>query len=511
MSAMSGIGKASIAVIVVIAFISGVLFTTAGANFFGLSEFVGTESAARTAEIDLEPLEAAVELEEVFTRVAEAVNEAVVQIQVTQEAPRTQQRNPFEGTPFEDFFGPWGGPGPGNGAPREGLGSGVVVREDGYIVTNNHVVERASELTVVFLNGDRYPAEVVGVDPYSDLAVVKIEAENLPAIGYGEADDLRVGQWVMAFGSPLRQDLGNTVTAGIISALGRLTAQGESVQNYIQTDAAINPGNSGGPLVNLRGQLIGINTAIISQTGGYQGIGFAIPVNTVRRVADQLITTGRVERARLGVRFGPASQSLIEALELPRGAAVVASIEPGSAAERAGLREGDVIIAINGKTLGNYLELSQRISQMDPGERIQITINRDGEEEVVTAVLGEASADETASATPGRRGGGDDSPEQTLENLGLGISNLTPDLARRLGLEEDIDGVVVTEVDPESEAYDEGGIRRGWIITEIDRQPVSSVADFQRIYRSIEPGTMFLVRAVVPEGGTTVTALRKPE
>ncbi len=507
MNMMSQKSRIPVAVIVVVTFLAGVLFTTAGANIFGLGDRVGTSGAAKDTGIKLTQPASVAELEEAFTQVAQAVNEAVVQIQIERTAPSGRQgRNPFEGTPFEDFFGPFDVP----SVPQRGLGSGVIVRSNGYIVTNNHVVSDADQLQVKMLDGAVYDAKVIGTDPYSDLAVIKIEQENLPTIAYGDANELRVGQWVMAFGSPLDPDLSNTVTAGIISALGRLTSMGEGVQNYIQTDAAINPGNSGGPLVNLRGELVGINTAIVSRTGGYQGIGFAIPVSQVELVTEQLIETGSVRRAQLGVRFNPASQSLIQALKLPRGAANVVDVVEGSAAERAGIQPGDVITAVNGNELTNSLQLSQIISSLRPGETVQITINRNGEERTLNVELGEAQrTGSTTAATPDEDDSAD--TDQLVERLGLGISNITPEIIQRFELEQNTSGVFVSEVDPASDAYREAGIRQGMVITEVDRKPVTNVREFQRIYNSIDAGETFLVRLKLPGGGETVTALTKPE
>ncbi|MEX0600711.1 MAG: PDZ domain-containing protein, partial [Rhodothermales bacterium] len=278
--------------------------------------------------------------------------------------------------------------------------------------------------------------------------------------------------------------------------------------NFIQTDAAINPGNSGGPLVNLRGELVGINTAIISRTGGYQGIGFAIPVNTVRRIADQLIETGRVERGRLGVRFGPASGSLIEALDLPRGAAIVQQVVPGSPADEAGLQAGDVIVSVNDRTLTNSNELSLYIGNMRPGEEATITVNRDGDELSFDVELGgwpAADEDEptTASATESSR-------EQMMDELGLRLDELTPAMAEQAGFEDVVEGVIVTDVDPSSYAAREANLQRGAVIVEVDRRPVRNLSEFEEVYSDVEPGASFLVRLQIPDGGAYVTALRKP-
>lgn len=514
---MNAKGRVSVAVVVVVAFFSGVMFTTVGANIFGLEDGIGIETrAAEGTAIDRE-ITGLADFQDAFMDVAERVNPTVVQISSERLVTREngQMRNPFEGTPFEDFFG--GFEGPQQPTPRTGLGSGVIIRPDGYIVTNNHVVEGADVVTVVMMNGDRHEAEVVGTDAVSDVAVIKVDLEGLPFMSIGDSDDARVGQWVMAFGSPLSETLSNTVTAGIISATGRLQGgfatpnqEGPSqIHNFIQTDAAINPGNSGGPLVDLNGRLIGINTAIISRTGGNQGIGFAIPVNTVQDVAEQLIETGHVERARLGVSFGPASESLIEALDLPRGAAVISSVTPGSAAERAGIESGDIIVEVNGRELTNHLQLSQRIGAMHPGETASFTVVRNEERRTFEVQLGGWEGDDETT-TASRSDADRPSRSQMMEELGFRLSDITPELARRAGLEEEVEGVVITEIDPSSQAYRAAELRQGQIIVEIDRQPVRSLDEFESVYEDIEPGDSFLVRLYTGEDQTYITALTKP-
>jgi serine protease Do len=502
--------KVSIAIFLVVAWLSGVFFTTAGANWFNLGNLIGTESVAETAEV-VDPPGSAEDFEAAYTAVAEAVNPTVVQIFAEKVAAAQTMQNPFEGTPFEDFFGGFGG---GMQIPeqrQEGMGSGVIVRGNGYIVTNNHVIDGAEELQVKLLDGSTYDAEIVGADPLSDLAIIKIDAEGLPFIPFGNSDNLKVGQWVMAFGSPLNADFNNTVTAGIVSAIGRLSQGPEGVQNYIQTDAAINPGNSGGPLVDLRGQLIGINTAIYSRTGGYQGIGFAIPANTVQKVANQLIAEGYVEHAQLGVEYRAATESLIEAMDLPRGAAAVANVVDGSAAERAGIQPGDVIVALDGKELNNSLELPQIIRSKRPGDRIQVTVDREGERLNLSVVL---DGMEGAPVARSENESQSDAPESRLSDLGISLSNLTPQVARELGLQQEVNGVVVMDVDASSDAYREAELRTGMIITEVDRKPVRNVQEFEQVYRQIGAGEPFLVKVQVPgqDGSfsTVITALTKP-
>jgi serine protease Do len=492
----------------VTAFLFGVFFTTAGANLFGEGERIARVSQAEEAAPAA--LSAAPgELERAFMEVAAAVNPTVVQIKAEVVQRQPIAANPFEGTPFGQFFGL-----PEGGQQREfrseGLGSGVVVRADGYIVTNNHVVENAEALRVQFFDGRELDAEVVGTDPQSDLAVIKVDGSDLPAISYGSSSDLNPGQWVMAFGSPLSKELSNTVTAGIISAIGRLSpGENGGVQEYIQTDAAINPGNSGGPLVDLRGRLVGINTAIYSRTGGYQGIGFAIPVGKVQNVATQLIEHGSVPHARLGVEFGEASPALVDALDLPQGAAQVVRVVPGSAADKADLKAGDIITAVDGETLDKYLRLSQVIGSKAPGDEVELRINRDGDMREMTVKLGAAEPVE-ATAKAGRQD--NDARGQLMEELGFVYRGLAPQLAEQLGLAEDVRGVVITEVDPSSAAYREANLREQMVITEVNREPVRSVEDFERAYRDVEPGASFLVRVVLPgeTQGTLVTALTKP-
>jgi serine protease Do len=460
---------------------------------------------ASTAAVDLSG--AAAELERAFANVAEAVNPSVVQVRA-ERVQTMRWSNPFEGTPFQDFFRPFDAPRDPRYRDREfrqrGLGSGVILRQDGYVVTNHHVVEGADDVEVQLFDGRTADAEIVGRDPYTDLAVLKIDVPDLTAIRLGPPDGLRVGQWVMAFGSPLSEELLNTVTAGIISAVGRFSNVGEGVQEYIQTDAAINPGNSGGPLVDMRGTLVGINTAILTRSGGYQGIGFAIPVATVKRVTDQLIESGTVQRARLGVRYGAASPALIEALGLPPGAAQVGSVDGGSPAEQAGLEPGDVIVAVDGKRLDDNRELSASISRKAPGDAVRLTVNRDGREREVTAILAKADAD---AAAPGR----EPEREALSEALGFAYEELDEAAAGRLGYEAGTRGVLVTDVDPSSSAFRDANLQQGQVIVEVDRKPVRGIADFERAYAAVKGGQTFLLRVLRPEGsGTFVTALRKP-
>ncbi len=516
-STMSIKGKASIAVIVVVTFVSGILVATVGTNVLGLANRVGSDSQAGTLlEPPNRPVQstaagAAIAFEDVFVQIAESVNPSVVQIR-SERVSKTEgfATNPFEGTPFEDMFRR-------NIPPQQfrsnALGSGVIINADGHIITNNHVIQEAEELEVQLFNGEYYDAQVVGTDPNSDLAVIKIDApQDLTTIKFGSFDEVRIGQWVMAFGSPLSEDLGNTVTAGIVSAVGRTSlalSQLNTFSSFIQTDAAINPGNSGGPLVNLRGELVGINSAIFSRSGGSQGIGFAIPVDVVSNVTTQLIQTGEVKRAFLGVSFGPVSPSLSDAFGVPRGAAQVEGVTAGSAAEIADLKSGDIIVAVNGVQLKDYNQLRTTIANKLPGESVDLLVVRDGKKRTITVKLGQRDDDAIARSEDAPTA----NPDTELESLGMTISDTSPDLLRRFGFSnESLKGAVITEIDRGSDAYREAELRQGDVITEVDRKPITSRAQLLRAYEAVDAGDMFLVRIVRPAGTDTrsfITALKK--
>lgn len=502
---MSTKGKVSLAVVVGGAFLAGILFATAGANLFGVADDIGTSGQAATLDgstaITQQAASSPKELESSFTKVAESVNPAVVQIRAQRVVER-RTVNPFRGTPFEDFFG---------GPQQEEfsspvLGSGAIVRADGYIVTNNHVVENAENLSVRTLEGSEYDASVVGTDPFSDLAVIKVDETNMTSISFGNSEQLKIGQWVLAFGSPLSRDLNNSVTAGIVSALGRLQpTSGRGAQNYIQTDAAINPGNSGGPLVNLQGELVGINTAIASNTGGYQGIGFAIPSNTVERVVTQIIEEGNVQRAYLGIGYAPASESLIENENLPDGSVSIREITEGSAAAETGLQTGDVITHVDGQPLEERLEIASLIASKQPGDEVSLhVLKRDGSEQTITVTLG--------SREEGLAEAGDESPSEgeLMEELGFSIQNVTPEIARQLGLDE-AEGVVITDVDSSNPRIRESGLSQGQVILRMAGQQIPDVETFQSVYGEIQPGQAFRLLVRTQQGFVLQTSLRKPD
>lgn len=396
-----------------------------------------------------------------------------------------EMANPFAGTPFEEFFGRQR---PGFQMPRgkerhSDLGSGVVVSRDGYILTNNHVVTGddrqtvAEKITVRLLDKRTFPAKVVGRDPLSDVAVLKIEAGALPALPFGDSDRLRVGEVVMAVGNPFGQL--NTVTTGIVSAVGRGYMGLAEYEDFVQTDAAINPGNSGGALVNTRGELIAINTAIInpdrSLVGnvGNVGVGFAIPVNMARSIMRQLIDSGQVRRGQLGIYPQSVEKEVAAAMGVDQARGVlVGDLIKGSAAETAGIKRGDIILALNGEPVNDPNVLRNRIAMSAPGTTVTLGVLHDGAERTITVKLGERQGGEVAA-------GGE---REEKDALGFRVQELTPDVVRQLGY-EGLSGVLVASVAQGSEAQ-ERGLKRGDLIQEVNRQPIDSIEAFSRAMKA---------------------------
>ncbi len=350
------------------------------------------------------------------------------------------------------------------------MGSGVIVSPDGYIITNNHVVDGASELTVTLPDKREFKAKIVGTDPKTDLAVIKIAASNLPNVRWGDSSKLQVGEYVLAIGNPF--GLNSTVTLGIVSALGRGHMGITQYEDFIQTDAAINPGNSGGALINTAGEVVGINTAIVSQTGGYQGVGFAVPASMAKPVYESLVKTGKVVRGYLGVAIQDLTHDLARSFALKQSkGALVSSVAEDSPAERAGIKQGDVVVAYQGKPIEDPAVLQREVTSTPVGTKATLKLIRDGHEQEVTVTIGEqAETVKVASA--------DSSMENAL--AGVEVQGLDLQTARELGLHGKTQGVVVVNVEPDSQA-DRAGLAQGDVIKEINRQPIKSVRDYEKI------------------------------
>ncbi|WP_179379281.1 Do family serine endopeptidase [Jannaschia marina] len=410
-----------------------------------------------------------------FADLVDQVSGAVVNI-TTNTSVATGARGPNSGNPLEDFFEEFRRRGAPEGAPpqppvRRGsaLGSGFVISEDGYIVTNNHVIENADEILIEFFSGDELPAELVGTDPNTDIALLKVESEEpLPFVPFGDSTAMRTGDWVMAMGNPLGQ--GFSVSAGIVSSVGRELSG--AYDDYIQTDAAINRGNSGGPLFNLEGQVIGVNTAILSPTGGSIGIGFAMSSNVVTRVVDQLQEFGETRRGWLGVRIQDVDAELADALGLERARGALVTDVPDGPAKAAGIEPRDVILTFDGTEVEDTRELVRTVGNAPVDKAVRVVVFRDGETQTMLVTLGRR--EDAESGTPAS------APEETSEGdvMGLTVSSLTEELRAQLGLGENARGLAVTDVDPNSDAY-EKGLRAGDVIEEAGQVAVSSVADFE--------------------------------
>ena len=443
---------------------------------------------------------------ESFADLAERISPAVVNITTsTTVAGRTGPQGIVpEGSPFEDFFREFQDRGNRGDRPRRSsaLGSGFVISEDGFVVTNNHVIEGADEILIEFFEGGELPAEVVGTDPNTDIALLKVEAEEpLDFVSFGDSDTARVGDWVMAMGNPLGQ--GFSVSAGIVSARNR--ALSGSYDDFIQTDAAINRGNSGGPLFNMDGEVVGVNTAILSPNGGSIGIGFSMASNVVTRVVDQLKEFGETRRGWLGVRIQDVTEDVAEAMGLETtNGALVTDVPPGPAAE-AGMEAGDVIIKFDGRDVIDTRGLVRQVGNTEVGKAVRVVVNREGKTQTIMVTLGRRETAEGASVPASQRM---EEPEATEKDiLGLSISEMTDELREQLELGSSAQGLVVTDVDEVSEAY-EKGLRAGDVITEAGQQKVTTIADLEdQITAAEEAGRKSLLLLVRRAGDPRFVAL----
>jgi serine protease Do len=435
-----------------------------------------------------------------FVNLAKKIKPVVVNIStVTVSEGRGGQEfsSPFgEEDPFQDFWRRFfGGPAPRGPQRQRSLGSGFIIDGDGSIITNNHVVENATKI-VVKISGDEreYEASVVGRDPKTDVAVIKINTKTpLTSARLGDSDKLEVGEWVVAIGNPFGLD--STVTSGIVSAKGRHIGQGP-YDNFIQTDASINPGNSGGPLINLRGEVVGINTAIFSRTGGNIGIGFAIPINLVKELLPQLRGKGRVTRGYLGVLIQKVTPEIAESLGVDKAqGALVANVSKDGPAEKAGVKVGDVIVEFDGQPVKDSGELPIIVARTAVDKKVSMKVLRDKKEVILKVAVGELKDEEVVASVPEKG------------ELGLTVQRLTPQMAESLGLDK-ADGVVITAVEPGS-AADEAGVRRGDVIMEVDRKPVRTVDDYKKAIAGARKGrgVLFLVR----RGDSTIFLALKPQ
>jgi len=452
----------------------------------------------QSAPADSQAIAQAKSLSRAFRSAAERVMPTVVKIKTTTKGRRIETPgrrlpggNPFEGTPFEDFFNDRDLPGfsfPHSIPPRQGVGSGVVIDPTGIILTNNHVVEDADEVLIEFTDGRQFKASDIKTDEQTDLAVVWIDAdEPLPAATLGDSDQLEIGDWVIAVGNPFELD--GTVSAGIISGKGRALRAGKRT-NFLQTDAAINPGNSGGPLVNLDGEVVGINTAIASNSGGYQGVGFAIPSNVAKWVTDQLIQRGSVQRAYLGVSIGPITNEIARQLGVqPNRGVLVSEVFRDTPAAKAGFQAGDVILAFAGRDVNSPRELQEIVERSPTGSKQQVNIIRDGKRTTLEVEVKPLPEDFGLA----QRSSGDSSTYKARE-LGLEVGELTDELAKHLGY-EGYSGALVTEVESDGLAA-EVGIRPGDLILRVGKTPVKSTAEFEAALKkeSLEEGIMLLIR-----------------
>ncbi len=437
-----------------------------------------------------------------FIEVADKVTPSIVQINVVASIENDPQQD-FFFFPFKDF-----------NIPKEqaGSGSGIIISEEGYILTNNHVVENAKTITVKLHDKRELDAKLIGKDPLTDLAVIKIDAKDLPVAYLGDSDKLKVGQWVMAIGNPL--SLASTVTAGIVSALNRtnlgLKRDSYGVENFIQTDAAINPGNSGGALVDLSGAVVGVNSAIATQTGGYMGYGFAIPINVAKNVAKDLIAHGRVSRGYIGVQIGEVTDAIAKSLDLGKSRGVIVQkIVEGGAASKEDIKEGDIILTIDGREVFQPSELQSYIATKTAGTKVTLKIWRDGKELERTVTLKPRDEDVVENVKDSKKSESDTDSENvnsiTFDDLGISVKNLTS----KEKTDYDIsNGVLITNVKPYSKAFYDG-LAKDLVILKADKKPVNNVSELRKIIKE-KKGSAVLLVVADKQGNTRFVGLNIP-
>ncbi len=474
--------------LIVLGFMVGIYFSEKNTKPVVIFENDRDTSNGQIVQASYKPgtIPSAVSLNEAFVKIAETVSPAVVTITTTKvvKAPNHMLEDEF----FRRFFGL-----PYDGGKRQttALGSGVIVNDDGYILTNNHVVENGEEILVKLDDKREYDAEIIGTDSRTDLAVIKIDAKKLPYAVLGSSEELQVGEWVAAIGSPLREDLAHTITAGIVSAKGRNLNLGNSYGSYIQTDAAINPGNSGGALVNIKGELIGINTAIATDGGrGNIGIGFAIPIDLGKRIMQDLIEDGKVSRAWVGVSLQPIDNATAQANEMDEiMGALVNGVVEDSPADENGLEIGDIIIQVDDDDVKDVGHLQYLVGKRNIGETVKLTILRAGKEKTIKMELAEMPELDGETSSQAR-----DREEDSIEKYGIKVSNITPSLALRFELNEDEEGVLVTAAERGSK------FQVGDIIKRVDNKDIEDVKEFEKVLESIKKNYFMIL---VKRGDTT--------
>ncbi len=445
---------------------------------------------------------------ESFADLADQVSPSVVNITTTTTVAAPTDGGPIvpEGSPFEDFFREFGNPNAPRGPRRSNaLGSGFVISEDGYIVTNNHVIEGADEISIEFFSGKTLDAELVGTDPKTDIALLKVESETpLAFVNFGNSDVMRVGDWVMAMGNPLGQ--GFSVSAGIVSARNRELSG--TYDDFIQTDAAINRGNSGGPLFNMDGQVIGVNTAILSPNGGSIGIGFSMASNVVSKVVDQLQEFGETRRGWLGVRIQDVTPDVAEAMGLADAKGALVTDVPDGPAKDGGMLSGDVITSFDGADVSDTRELVRRVADADVGKAVRVVVLRDGKSETLLVTLGRRELAEGEQAVPASV---DATEPVEKDMLGMTLGVLTDQTSEEMGLPAGTEGLVITGIDETSEAFGKG-LRSGDVITEAGQQKVASIADFEaRVDEAKEAGRKSLLLLIRRGGDPRFVALSVEE
>jgi serine protease Do len=425
-----------------------------------------------------------------FSSVVKKAGPAVVHVRVEKSVKKRLQQNPmdfFNDPFFERFFGPqFRQPREREQPPREfkqrGAGSGFIISSEGHILTNNHVVGDADTITVRLADEREFKAEVIGTDPQSDVALIKIEGKDLPVVSLGDSDKMEVGEWVIAIGSPF--ELSQTVTVGVISAKGRSRIGISDYENFIQTDAAINPGNSGGPLLNIHGEAIGMNTAIFSRSGGYMGIGFAIPINMAKAIQQQLLKHGKVTRGWLGVVIQDVTDELAKSFSLDNARGVLISeVSDDSPANKAGLLQGDVINRLNGTEIKDVTALRNKVALILPGTTVTIELVRDGTTKKLTVTIGEQPEN---FGKPGSIG------DDSLQKMGLTLQDLTTDLAKQFNYAED-QGVLIADVEPDSPAA-MAALKAGQLIEEVNKKRVRNLKQLKKVLEESKNGDQVLLR-----------------